>query len=432
MKNYTIRVRRVTVFGLILALLYFSNLVNIGNYSFLSNSFSGVAGSNPLFLAIKYSRLPLLLAGAFVVFHQLIQAREVRSYFIANADLLLLGGVMYLGLFNALDVVNGLFYTVWHSAVFVVILYFFYILKRDFTEKERVLFFFRFLFWSNFIVIPLLIINMRSLFANWSYDMAFSNQTFYPYCLLSIMAAMYGARVLGGSSVFKSKWSGWFELVLVGMLIFFTFVSARRTPLFLMVFMTLFFSFYAVGRRMWKRVFLFVVLAVTLVISIPKGMKYMYEHRYELSMLKKINDIQESGGELSKDASYNERGKIWKSYLVILERNALFGTGSYNSTLWHKHLFKSVNYRGYSTHNLYRGALIEHGYIGFSLLLFVILRSVWILLMRSSLRFVFRYGTFVLLPVLLVNWNEYNLIPGQVFYWTTMLVILFPRSLKIR
>lgn len=435
LKRKSLVLPKLTLIVLLFYILFYSHFINIANYSFLMYSFGGFRVSNPIFDIIKYSRLPVLLIAAFAIILRLSHYKSLTSFYLKNIDLILFNVIMYFGLVNSLDKINGLFYTVWHTASFLTILTFLYLLRQQFSEKNQLLIFFRLIFWSNAIVLPLLFINLHTFGNGWTYEMAFSSKTFFPYCLLSMMQSLYGAQLFCNRSLFslKSKMiTKYLEIFLIVSMILFCFFSARRSPLFVMLLMSFIYAFYIVGKRLWKKVFLVLMVVAGLVYTIPKALSYIEQNKYELSILKKLNDLQQSDSGLKGDGSYNERLIVWEIYAQVSDMVPFFGTGSYNSTLYSMKYFGHIQQAGYSTHNLYRGILVEHGYVGLLLFMIVLLRGMFILFLKKSRSFYIKYFVFLILPVLGINWNEYNLIPGQVFYWTTILVLLYPRLFLLK
>ncbi len=428
-KRQSITIPKASILVIVVYLLFLANLINIGNYSFFSYTFSGASASNPLFSALIYLRLPLAVFGGILILAFLFHDKSFRSSLIKNIDVLLFGGMMFLGLFNSKDMVNGILYSIWHMSSFIVVLTFLFLLNKNFNPEIRVRFFFQFLFWSNFIVIPLLVINLSSLGQQWSYYMAFSSKAFYPYCLLSMIISIYSSRLLTGYSIFNysKRINGYLELILILLIIFFCFVSARRTPLFLIILLSVPYTYFRIGRRVWKKATLFILTICLIVFATPKVMKFIDEHKYEMSVLKKINDLQASNGDLSKDSSYNERKQIWNSYIEVFEKHPAIGVGSYNGPLFQTMIVKNSNLAGFSTHNLYLGILVEHGVIGFFFFILMIICSLFKAIRKIGIKKSLIWISYGLVPILLINWNEYNLLPGQVFYWTTILILLFPR-----
>lgn len=421
---------RVTLWVLLYTALVYSQLVNIANYSFLSYSFKGQLSTNPIFEIVKYSRLPVLILVFFIVVEYLKNQPKFVTFSILNYDLILFNIWMYFGLINAIDVLNAFFYTFWQTSAFMCILAVIYKLRESKDFESGLFHVFKLVFWSNIMVIPLLMLNLPTLGSNLTYEMAFSSKTFYPYCLLSIMIALCGARIICNRSLFKIDSfvnSKKIELLFLLVLLFFAFVSARRTPFFIMIFLMLVYLYYSVGRQIWKRVFFIMFVGLVISFLVSSLISYIDQHRYELTVLNKINDLRELDEGLDQDPSYRERLEVWDSYFKISQMVPFVGTGAYNSTLYRIKQLNGRGRSGLSPHNLWIGILVEHGYIGLFIFLIVMLRSFWLVFSKNKLGRFIMYGLLLYIPILGINWNEYNLIPGQVFYWTTMLIILFPR-----
>ena len=421
---------KINLFVLLYYILFTSQLINIGNYSFLSYNFGGIPASMPFLELIKYLRIPILALGLLSIQTKMSKQIGFRPFIINNLDLVLLLLIMYVGLFNSIDIINGLLYTIWHSLSFICVLSFLFLLKKLGSNSEKFLILFKLLFWSNLLVILLLFLNLHTFGRNWTYEMAFTSKAFFPYCLLTIIISIYGIRIFCNKPMIElcsKRGTQFIEMLLVISCVVFCFFSARRTPFFLMIILTFGYIYFAIGRAVWKKTLFFLTLGGAFVYLTPKILNYIEEHKYELSILKKLNDIQKSEIGLAGDASFNERLIIRKMYLKINSRVPLFGTGSYNSTSYSLYFHPKSEVAGFSTHNLFLGVLVEHGFVGLILFILVIFRSLIYLIRNNSLSYSLKYFLFLYFPVLLINWFEYNLIPGQVFYWTSILIILFPR-----
>jgi O-antigen ligase len=373
--------------------------------------------------------MPALLFGAFVTLLLMVRTKDLQLYFVQNIDILLFCVVLFLGIINAEDQINATLYAVWNSAAFVCMLsYFYQIRKRSRTVRWWSLF--QIVFWSNSIVLLLLVVHLHTLGTEWGYYMAFSEKFFYPYCLLSMLMSIYGTQLFCDRSIYSFKsdrLNAGLQLFTIFLIFLFIFLGARRAVLFVGLFISFPYMFYAVGQRYWKKLSLFLLIAAFLIVTIPIVITYMSEYETEFKILKKLSDIQEAGGDISKDSSYGERQKIWVQYWQIVEEHPIIGVGAYNSRIVQEIWFEGTDTEGYSTHNLFMGVLVEHGFTGLTMLVVIMLRSLWISFRRLPLRSTLIYGFYIFIPILAINWNEYNLIPGQVFYWSTFLFLVAPR-----
>lgn len=421
----------INIIGFLYFILFYSHTINIGNYSYLSYTFGGVPTTYPIFEVVKYSRLPLQILGLIVVTVVFIRSGKLRDYFLKNIDVFVFGFVLYLGLKNSVDIISGIMYSIWHTVSIVCTMAFLFFMRRSGDIGRSFFIIFRLIFWSNFVVLILLIPGIRSLGQEWVYNMAFTSKAFYPYCLLSIVISMYMTRLLNQGSVLgvAGRRGVLIESVIVFATIVFCFVSARRTPLFLIILLSLIYGYFMVGRAFWKKVLLIGSVLLVGVATIPNMLQTFEEKQLELSIFRKLNLLSQSKGNLKGDQSYSDRLRLWQMYDEIHAKYPIVGVGSYNSTLYQERLNPTSDLAGYSPHNLYRGILVEHGWIGFIAFIIMLVRSVYFCLKKLKFRVLVFYFGFFLLPVLIINWNEYNLIPGQVFYWTTMLAILTPRVL---
>lgn len=428
-KDGTSRSISVLVVSLFIAILAYSHFINVANYSFLSYTYGGADTSTPISALLRYSRLPVLLLGLVVSLLVFTGSRNIRLYFLQNWDILLLCITFFLGIPNALDPINASLYALWNSAAFLCVLTFFHEIRKS-GVLIRWSSVFRLVFWSNFIVLPLLMLNLPTAGQSFEYHMAWSSKFFYPYCLLSMLMSIYGMHLFCNRGIYffrSQRLNSWLELLTIILIFLFIFLGARRAALFVAIAISGPYLFFAVGRRYWKKVILFIIFALALGVSVPLALNYISENEQTFKVLKKLSDIRESGGDLSKESSYSEREKIWGQYWKIVDDHPFTGVGAYNGTIVHTRYYPGNDTQGYSTHNLFMGALVEHGFIGLTALILFLIRSLWIGFFKISSRDYLIYLFFLFVPILAINWNEYNLIPGQVFYWSTFLVFLVPR-----
>ncbi len=428
-KKNSIVLPNLTMVIFLTYVLLVCNLINLGNYSFLSFSFSGQSNSNIIGDLIKYSRLPLLIGASLILMLRLIDDIDLRKFFISNVDVIIFVGSLYLGLANALDVFNGVNYSLWHTCSIFVLLGYLYYLRETIGQSGSIRFIFQFLFWSNFIILLLLFTNLPTLGSSFSYSMAFSSKSFYAYSLLTLVICILSCRVISKESLFRFRYGVLFEWVVVISCLFFCFISARRTPLFLMFIILLIYQNRIFGNQLYKRVFLICTLLFAIIVSTPIILKNIKKYNTELSVLYKINNLINSNGNLEKDSSYSERLKVWKIYRSIFQTHPIVGVGSFNGPLYSKAKFSHLYESKYSPHNLYLGILVEHGVLGMFFFIIVVLRSEFIFFTKMGFIKFAQFNFYFVVPILVINWNEYNLIPGQVFYWTTMIVFLMPRVL---
>ena len=133
----------------------------------------------------------------------------------------------------------------------------------------------------------------------------------------------------------------------------------------------------------------------------------------------------------SRDSSLQARVEIWNNGLELLATNPVFGVGLLNAVTLSEVIMPYSSFAGYSTHNTYLGVFIEMGIVG--LLFFVLIlvrswRSYWALPSKIT------KSDIVLLsiPPLIVGLTEYNLTPGQVFFWPFWIAILLPRLAMLK
>ena len=147
----------------------------------------------------------------------------------------------------------------------------------------------------------------------------------------------------------------------------------------------------------------------------------------------KFGEILNTKGNISEDKSYKDREDIWFVYDKIIDNNPIFGTGSGNSVINYSKMTNNIekNIVGFSPHSLFKGLIVENGYLGLILFIFVLLKSISIIYnkSRSNSNEFSIYLFMIFIPITIINLNEFNLIPGQVFFWTTFMFYLMPRML---
>jgi len=87
------------------------------------------------------------------------------------------------------------------------------------------------------------------------------------------------------------------------------------------------------------------------------------------------------------------------------------------------------NPEGVSAHNTFVGLLAETGLAGALLMLIVLARSFNFLFKYANANWIKIY-LILFFPTLVINWVEYNLIPGQIFFLYTMIIWIMPRGLQ--
>ncbi|MDQ3142569.1 MAG: O-antigen ligase family protein [Bacteroidota bacterium] len=422
---------KLSLFLVLVYILFYSQLINIANYSFLSYDANGILRQSILFELVRYSRLLILFLIVPFLFIQKPYLKQLKYWLFVNYDIFILIGIMFLGIANALNKQEAFFYTIWQLGSLLSVLLFIFLLIRYQDAKNTLFFILRFLFWSNALVLPLLFINLDTFGDSWTFKMAYTSKgAAYPYCLLSMLLAIYSSHLLCGKSIFAFKRDVLItsvELLLIISILFFTFFSARRTPLFIMAILSFFYLFHIVGRYYWKKVLLLGILTIILVGSIPYLVDLMETYKYEYSILNKLESLNSAVSGSKEDPSYSERKHIWQLYYQVFQHNPIIGTGASNSQNFSTALYPGHSQSGYSVHNMYVGITVEHGLLGLICFLLILIRGWWTMFKKVPIKHYINFWIFLIGPVLIINWNEYNLIPGQMFYWTTILILLLPR-----
>ncbi|MFC6194813.1 O-antigen ligase family protein [Dyadobacter subterraneus] len=273
---------------------------------------------------------------------------------------------------------------------------------------------------GNFIILVLDLISLLlSKTKGGMLNIFFASNTFwaYPTMIMGILA-LIKMRFTSPSFSKKLYYAAIFIISLTSV-----YFSARRSPLFCLV-LTLPLLYLPLKLR---QIFLLILFSLTtysftdsttgkdFLNSLPDSyMKYRIERMFGL-----VHGREET--------SYSERQKIWNIYLDAFYQKPVTGEGlaAVNRiTVTTKNKTDRL-----SAHNTFIGLLAETGLSGSLLLFVVILRSV---LMAGRIRNATWTKIYLILfiPTLLINWVEYNLIPGQIFFLYTIIVWLLPRGLQ--
>lgn len=406
---------------------------NILNSSIFSHTFTGQKISPAWGVILGYLRLPIVFV-PIVLFSALSTDLKRHFYFFLRQNwdvMLFLLSAWISMLIN--PTFDSVFYTLWHSASFYVALLFLFFMRINNLGRSYLLLGKVFIF-SNLAVVPFLLMRFSSVFTGKRVDMPYSHITFYPYCLLSILIGIlivlaYKFRKQLFKDDFFQKRS---IIYYVGAVIFiFVYMSAsgRRTPMIAGILILIYFIYALLGTSAIQKTALRLAIVLTLVIGIANFSNIVERYSaysqtlYKLSILSFDQNFQLNEGKYSE--SFAIRVRIWESYFEILEKNPLFGVGLNNGRTVHKATFPNVAFSGYSTHNTFVGILVEQGIVGFLFFIIFFFRSLIIGIRQDAL---IRNLTLVIFfTVVLINWNEFNALSGQVFFWTTTIGILMSR-----
>ncbi len=432
--NLLLTSKKVQLLSVVSFFLFTSHFITVGNYSYLYYDVVGVPHGNPILGLIKYLRLPICVFSAFLLLHWLRVRSTAWTFLVQNVDVLIFSIILILGLFNTFDLLNGLLYTFWQIFSLVLILSYCYYLSKKTAYSLRLRDLLRLLFYSNLIILFFLLINLHTLGSDVKYYMAFTSKTFFAYCLFVLFASLALNRIVYQDSLVtgKSNFSGKIvDLIVAVLVLTFGVLSARRSVILSMAIVSVAFIYYAVGKRLWKKLLLITVTAIALAIFVPVLLEYADQNRQSLAILSKIADASNAIEGERSDGSFNERVIVWSFYQRLSELYPLLGTGAYNGEVLLKHHFGDNYYTNISTHNTFLSVLVEHGWLGLLAFISICIRSVWILVKKTT-RFVWmNYLIVLVVPVIFINYFEFNLYPGQIFYWPTFLVLLFPRALLL-
>lgn len=413
-KEFVIRrIRANIIFPVIL--MFF---LTIGNYSFFRYSIQGVEHVPAYLKLVPYVRLliPAWIIGYCLWMNLQLTTSILKDHF----DIVLLGLSWTISGILSLDIASYLFYGIWTwASLLSVLLYLSYAAVVSGT-KTTFLFSTLHVIWiGNFVILILVAATMLWLKPRGGmYQLIYSSNTFWAYpTMIMGMLALIKMRFTTKGLTSKIYFLGIFLLCVMAV-----YFSARRSPLFALL-LTAALSFvppkipYILLISFLMVFFLVLFNSVAgekIIKSLPDSyMKYRIERMS--GMIKG-----------RKETSYVERQKIWKVYLDSFYQKPVFGEGLAADQRITGHLKGRTE--GVSAHNTFIGILAETGLSGALLMLTVLGRSLRLLLKSADSNWKKTY-MILFLPTVLINWVEYNLIPGQIFFLYTMIVWLLPRGL---
>ena len=274
--------------------------------------------------------------------------------------------------------------------------------------------------WKGNLVIFFLIVPSLLLIRPGSgpYNLFFTSNTFWAYPTL----------ILGITSLIQAKFMTnvkWKRLLLYTIYIICliaVYFSARRSPLFMLLlsFVVLFIPFNISHLIVISG--LVIVCFLTIEAINVKSFTSQLPNSYMKYRMERMFGLVKG----RKETSYKDRQKIWKVYLNSFKAHPIFGVGLASNQGDGEGIPKKLV--GYSAHNTFVGLLAETGIIGTLCFLLMVFRSLMLLSHSKSILWLKIY--FILfLPTVLINWVEYNLIPGQIFFLYSNFIWLLPRGL---
>lgn len=390
-------------------------ILTIGNYSFFRYTIDGTV-KNSFVSLLAQIRIVLPLWPIFYAFrlNYSFSIRILRH----NLDVLAMLLCWLLSAASSLNTESYLLYSTWTTFSFIgvlLVISFTALISRSPLELISLQLS---IMWMGNIVVFLLVIGSFLIRPPGSgiYAILYSSNSFWAYPML----------ILGIISAIRIRWTEKEKtrklLCLFVLVICFTaiYLSARRGPLLvlslaiLMIYLPSKFPHFLVALGI-------LVLLIsqskpeTLVGNLPDSFM-----KYRLTRLLGLVRAQ-------KETSYATRERIWNSYMREFYNNPTFGTGLSGR-------FDNENNReesGYfSPHNTFVGLLSEKGLVGAGLFVLVIGNSL-VLIGRLLIPDLMRLYLILFLPTIAINWVEYNLLPGQIFFLYSVIIWLLPRGLLL-
>ncbi|WP_026776868.1 O-antigen ligase [Polaribacter sp. Hel_I_88] len=364
--------------------------LNFGNYSWLYYTWNGVPTSNPIFAAIRNSRviLPIII---FLYFFQInAWKNKVTKIIKENFFIYLLILVYFFNLIISEEFFSSLVYSIW--LLFSVL-----ILHLTVNEVKKDIHLIKLLKYGSFITIILVIPSIPYLFVN-NEASFFSSKNYYAYPLvIYIICEFY---IFIKSKVINYKLYRWLIMVLLFTAIL---MSGRRMPLVAALLSLLFYLYTT------NKITFFIIAALSFLLVPFLLTSNIFGFTIEDSLTyKRINRVFENEDNL--DSSYNERQFVWEYYIKSYKDSPIIGNG-YNTSSSNLSRYYSGELEELSYHNSYLQILVESGALGFLFFLFY--------LFQVFFNF-FKNKQYTLLPilitVLIINWVESNFLPGQVLF----------------
>jgi len=392
--------------------------LTIGNYSFFRYSFSGKEYTSLLLQSISNIRLiiPLWIVSYCLWFNFSMTIKIIKEHI----DILFLGLSWLISCLLSMDAISYLLYGLWSFFSLISILLF--VCYSAVISSTSKIFLYRIIhtLWiGNFIILMLDIISILTTKPyNGMYQIIFSSNTFWAYPTLIIGILSLVKIRLTTDQLLKKL----YYLCILAISLFAIYFSARRSPLFSLILSTI---LYFIPSRLPNLLLALCILIMSYtLVNSPTGdrlteslpdsyMKYRLQR-----MLGMVKGQQET--------SYTERQKIWKMYLERFYKKPVMGEGL--ASMQRIMATKESKKKDFSAHNTFIGLLAETGLLGSLLMLIVVSRSIFQTLRLANNAWL-RIYILLFIPTILINWVEYNLIPGQIFFLYTMIIWILPRGL---
>ena len=402
-------------------------LINLGGYSFLNHTMSGVQVSNSTDELMSLLA-PALVLGA-VVLTVLRYGRGFSRFLGANWDVVALGMSGVVSSLFAFDKISAFQYGIWFLFSLLATLAFLYCLGRhtppvQWIERVGWLLIGGYLFMVVLAVasVPAHIAVMGSIME--AYYM--SQPVYSAACAVVATSALMleRQRDFPGASRFLKRIPSFVFALVVGVSAVPLVLSTKRAVITATGCAVLLYAF--LPRPVaGKKKALVALRAVTVVVTLA-GAIWMFSDQTE-TMQYRFEKTFDS----SRNSSIQARMEIYSNSLVAFSRQPFFGIGLLNTGVASNELMAYSETSGMSAHSTYLAVLVELGLVGFVLFLVVLVRTFIQFRKIPSWKHKSSILIMAIAPLLMVA-TEYDLAPGQLSFWALMLTALFPRIMMVR
>jgi len=393
--------------------------LTIGNYSFFRYSIHGIENVPVFFKLAPYIRL--LLPAWIICYCLQVNPKLTYKIFTDNLDIVLLVLSWMISSVLSLDIDSYLFYGIW--TLFSILSILLYISFSSIISNSKPAFLLTTLnvLWKgNFIILVLDVATMLFIKPHGGmYQIIFSSNTFwaYPTMIMGILAIIK-MRFCTDKLIRK-----FYFLIIFLISLTAVYYSARRSPLFALILTV---ALIYIPPKTPQVLIISAFLAVfCFLLSSSAGEKIIKSlpDSYMKYRIERMSGLIRG----RKETSYLERQKIWKIYLDRFYNKPVFGEGLAAV----RRITGGIKDKseGVSAHNTFIGLLAETGMSGAFLMFIVLARSFYLLFKSANANWIKIY-IILFFPTLLINWVEYNLIPGQIFFLYTMIIWIMPRGLQ--
>lgn len=393
--------------------------LNIGNYSFLRYSLNG--SENPSSILKIISGFRILLPLWIVVYSLNLHFRLTVKILLRNIDVILPSICWLLSGLLSMEISSYLLYGIWTLfSLWAILLFVSYTALISQSLPKYSFNFLQTLWYGNFVILILDILSLISLGPKGGIlNLFFASNTFwaYPTMIMGILALIK----LRFTSASLGKKFYYAAILIISVTA--VYYSARRSPLFCLI---LTIPLLCLPLKAPQIIFIFFLLITSYsFIDSANGKEFLdsLPDSYMKYRITRMFGLVQGW----KETSYTERQKLWDIYLNAFYKKPVMGEGLAAVNRIAENMKNNEN--RLSAHNTFIGLLAETGLSGALLLFVVILRSI---ILAGRIRDTGWIKIYIILfiPTLLINWVEYNLIPGQILFLYTMIVWLLPRGLQ--